>query len=44
MATQSGVVVPKVNEPYEVTTSLPVPSPGPKQALLKTLAVAINPV
>ncbi|UNI18618.1 hypothetical protein JDV02_004873 [Purpureocillium takamizusanense] len=44
MATQKGLVVEKAGAPFTVVDSLPRSKPGPKQALVKSLFVAINPV
>jgi NADPH:quinone reductase-like Zn-dependent oxidoreductase len=44
MATQSGITIGGPNQPYTVVNSIPRPAPGPKQALVKCLAVGINPV
>ena len=44
MATQTGITVAAVNEPYTVVHDIPKPSPGPKQILVKGLALGINPV
>lgn len=44
MSTQSGLVLEKPGAPVQVATSLPRPTPGPKQALVKSLFVAINPM
>lgn len=44
MANQSGIVVTGVDEPYTIVHDLPRRTPGPKQALVKSLAVGINPV
>jgi NADPH:quinone reductase-like Zn-dependent oxidoreductase len=44
MATQTGLQVAGPNEPYTVVDTIPVPVPGPKQVLVKSLATGINPV
>jgi D-arabinose 1-dehydrogenase-like Zn-dependent alcohol dehydrogenase len=44
MATHKGLVVKKPAEPLEIVDDLPRPSPGPRQAVVKSLYVAINPV
>ncbi|KAH6893528.1 chaperonin 10-like protein [Thelonectria olida] len=44
MATQSGIVIKGVNEPYTIVDDLPRRTPSAKQALVKSLAVGINPV
>jgi hypothetical protein len=43
MATQQGLTVAEVNAPYTIST-VPVPSPGPKQILVKGVVTAVNPV
>lgn len=44
MATQKGLIVEEAGAPFKVVDTLPRPKPGHKQALVKTLYVAINPV
>ncbi|KAH7361527.1 chaperonin 10-like protein [Plectosphaerella cucumerina] len=44
MATQSGITVAEPNAPFTVVSDIPRPTPGPGQALVKTLAVGINPM
>jgi len=44
MATQTGITVAAVSEPYTIVHDLPRPKPGPKQILVKGLAAGINPV
>lgn len=44
MVTQSGITVKGPNQPYTITNDSPRPTPGPKQALVKVLAVGLNPV
>jgi NADPH:quinone reductase-like Zn-dependent oxidoreductase len=44
MATQSGITVAEPNAPFTVVGDIPRPTPGPGQALVKTLAVGINPM
>ena len=44
MATQSGLIIEKPGDPFQVASDLPRPTPGPKQALVKSLFVAINPM
>ncbi len=44
MTTQSGIIIAGPNEPYTVTDDIRVPVCGPKQALVKSLYVGINPV
>jgi len=44
MATQSGITVAAVNEPYVIVDNITRPKPGPKQVLLKCVATGINPV
>ena len=44
MATQTGITVAGVNEPYTIVHDLQRPTPGPKQMLVKGLMTAINPV
>ncbi|KAH6989998.1 chaperonin 10-like protein [Ilyonectria destructans] len=44
MATQSGITAHGPNQPYTITNDIPRPTPGPKQALVKVLAVGLNPV
>lgn len=44
MATQKGLVVEKAGAPFTVVDNIPRSKPGPKQALVKSLFVAINPV
>ncbi|KAH6971113.1 chaperonin 10-like protein [Ilyonectria sp. MPI-CAGE-AT-0026] len=44
MATQSGITVHGPNRPYTITNDIPRSTPGPKQALVKVLAVGLNPV
>jgi NADPH:quinone reductase-like Zn-dependent oxidoreductase len=44
MATQSGIVIEGPEKPYTIVNTIPRSSPGPKQALVKSLVVGINPV
>ncbi|KAJ4179468.1 hypothetical protein NW767_014601 [Fusarium falciforme] len=44
MATQSGITIEGPNKPYTIVDNIPRPTPGPKQVLVKSLAVGINPV
>lgn len=44
MVTQSGITVAGPNQPYTVVKNIPRPTPGPKEALVKSLMVGINPV
>lgn len=44
MATQTGLHVTAPNEPYTIVSSIPVPVPGPKQVLVKSLVTGINPM
>ncbi|KAI5457846.1 chaperonin 10-like protein [Mariannaea sp. PMI_226] len=44
MALQTGIVVKGPNEPFVVVNDLKRQTPGPKQALVKSLAVGINPI
>jgi NADPH:quinone reductase-like Zn-dependent oxidoreductase len=44
MATQSGITFAGPNEPYTIANDIPRPAPGPKQALVRGLAVSLNPV
>ncbi|KAK3313096.1 chaperonin 10-like protein [Apodospora peruviana] len=44
MATQTGITIAGPNAPYTVVDNIPRPTPGPKQALVKSLFVGINPV
>ncbi|KAK4129163.1 GroES-like protein [Parathielavia appendiculata] len=44
MATQSGITIAGPNEPYTIVNDISRPTPGPKQALVRCLAVGINPV
>ncbi len=44
MATQSGITIEGPNKPYIVVDTIPRSVPGSKQALVKCLAVGINPV
>jgi NADPH:quinone reductase-like Zn-dependent oxidoreductase len=44
MATQSGITIASPNAPYTVVDSIPRPSFGSNQALVKTLYVGLNPV
>jgi hypothetical protein len=41
---QSGVTVEKAGAPFTVVNDLPRSSPGAKQALVKSVYVALNPV
>ena len=41
---QSGVTVEKAGSPFTVVADLPRSKPGPKQALVKSVHVALNPV
>jgi len=44
MATQKGLVVEKPGDPFKSVDNLPRSTPGPKQAVVKPIFVAINPV
>lgn len=44
MATQTGLQVTAPNDPYTIVTTIPIPVPGPKQVLVKSLVTGINPV
>jgi len=44
MATQTGITIAGPNEPYTVVDTIARPSPGPKEVLVKSLYVGINPV
>ncbi|SPQ18387.1 b4b43796-8b17-4402-b827-cc67fd36ed47 [Thermothielavioides terrestris] len=44
MATQSGITIDGPDKPYTIVSNIPRPTPGPKQALVKCLAVGLNPV
>ncbi|PNY28896.1 Zinc-type alcohol dehydrogenase-like protein [Tolypocladium capitatum] len=44
MNTQKGLLVEKAADPFKVVDKLPRSTPGPKQALVKPLFIAINPV
>jgi hypothetical protein len=44
MTTQHGLIIEKPGAPFKVVDSLERPTPGRKQALVKSLFVAINPV
>ncbi|KAG7292856.1 hypothetical protein NEMBOFW57_002901 [Staphylotrichum longicolle] len=44
MATQTGITIEGPNKLYTIVNNLPRSTPGPKQALVKCLAVGINPV
>lgn len=44
MSTQTGITVEGPNKPFTVVNDIPRPTPGTKQALVRVLAVAINPV
>jgi hypothetical protein len=44
MPTQSGITISAPNAPYTVVSNIEQPTPGPKQALVKTLYVGLNPV
>jgi len=44
MATQTGITISAPNEPYTVVSNIPRPTPGPTQALVKSLYVGLNPV
>ena len=44
MATQSGITIEGPNKPYTVVNTIPRSVPGSKQALVKCLAIGINPV
>ena len=44
MATQTGITIAGPNEPYTIVDTIARPSPGPKQVLVKSLYVGINPV
>lgn len=41
--TQKALVVKTAHEPYEFRTDWPVPSPGPKDVVVKLVTVALNP-
>ncbi|KAK3369385.1 chaperonin 10-like protein [Lasiosphaeria ovina] len=44
MATQTGITIAGPNQPYTVVDTIPRPTVGPKQALVKSLYVGLNPV
>ncbi len=44
MATQTGITISAPNEPFTIVNTIPRTTPGPTQALVKSLAVGINPV
>jgi NADPH:quinone reductase-like Zn-dependent oxidoreductase len=44
LSKMKGLTVAKPGAPYELTTELQKPTPGPKQVLVKSLYTAINPV
>ncbi|KAJ3539811.1 hypothetical protein NM208_g5338 [Fusarium decemcellulare] len=44
MATQSGITIDGPNKPFTVVNSIPRPTPGSKQVLVKSLGLGINPV
>lgn len=44
MATQTGLTIAAPNEPYVVSNDIPRPKPGPKQVLVKSLFVGVNPM
>ncbi|KAJ4297319.1 hypothetical protein N0V88_004237 [Collariella sp. IMI 366227] len=44
MATQAGITIEGPEKPYTVVNNIARPVPGPKQALVKCLAVGLNPV
>ena len=44
MTTQKGLVIEKPGGPFKIVDNLPRSTPGPKQALVKSLLVALNPV
>ncbi|POR33762.1 Zinc-type alcohol dehydrogenase-like protein [Tolypocladium paradoxum] len=44
MATQKGLLLEKAGNPFKIVDHLPRSTPGPKQALVKPIFVAINPV
>ncbi|KAL2137260.1 hypothetical protein VTI74DRAFT_4991 [Chaetomium olivicolor] len=44
MATQSGIIIEGPDKPYTVVNNIPRPTPRRKQALVKCLAVGLNPV
>ncbi|KAK3356682.1 chaperonin 10-like protein [Lasiosphaeria hispida] len=44
MATQSGITIAGPNEPYTIVDNIARPTPGPRQALVKSLYVGLNPV
>jgi len=44
MTTQSGITISGPNEPYTIVDSIPRPTPGPGEALVKSLYVGLNPV
>ncbi|KAK0710731.1 chaperonin 10-like protein [Lasiosphaeris hirsuta] len=44
MTTQSGITIAGPNAPYTVVDNIPRPTPGPSQALVKSLYVGLNPV
>jgi len=43
MATQKGITLSGPNAPYTVVDNIPRPMPGPRQALVKSLYVGLNP-
>ncbi|KAB5575460.1 chaperonin 10-like protein [Coniochaeta sp. 2T2.1] len=44
MATQSGLLLTAPDEPYKIVSTIPIPKPGHKQVLVKSLVTGINPV
>lgn len=44
MATQTGLHLAAPNEPYTIVSTIPVPVPGPKQILVRSLVTGVNPV
>ncbi|KAI0741794.1 GroES-like protein [Daedaleopsis nitida] len=41
--TQKAIVVPEPKQPWKLVTDWPVPSPGPKDVLIKIVSAALNP-
>ena len=44
MVTQSGITVSAPNKPYTIVNDITRPTCGPKEALVKSLFVGLNPV
>ncbi|SPO01224.1 related to oxidoreductase [Cephalotrichum gorgonifer] len=44
MTTQSGITVESPGKPWTIVSSIPRPSPGKKQALVRSVVVGLNPV